>query len=302
MAHTRLKEAYEAVHGKLPKEEIPSRYMIGEKLNQLSANEPKYEDFAELTTREDGDSDIFTPVYDESGRIHMKKGGPLKKRSPASNGEELRNRHRILCNALLFSQTRHANRSWLIGLGPRDWERFTDYFLGPKVLQLTIKNGDGGTFGPTFSQVLDYEAECRKKMYEMINEQNMTMKEALVQSTLDGETRTFHFTTPVMGGAMKGKKRYAPDEGDQPNFRPNGGTNATRGAKTPKGKGNGDKGDKSKKDSKGRHRKAPDGRAFCYKFNNEEACDGTCGFVRACKYCLKENCASKCAQSKKKRR
>ena len=75
------------------------------------------------------------------------------------------------------------------------------------------------------------------------------------------------------------------------------GKNKGRGkgeAKKGRGKGDGKKGMRPKLN------RTPDGQPICFKYNNNSGgCDGRCGMLHACQYCLLEDCAAyKCKVAK----
>ena len=129
--HKLLKRAYEKVNGEMPIWETPGRYFLGTKIEQAGEDEPQVEKLTEVASKRENESDVWVPVWTEDGRMQTKKGALVKVRMP-SDGEELRNRHRLICNAWMMVHLQHANRAWLEGLGERDWTRFTDYILAKK--------------------------------------------------------------------------------------------------------------------------------------------------------------------------
>ena len=63
--HRELQTAYEAKFGKLPKLEVPGRWFLGTKLEQINDNEPRLEDLREITSKEDGEEAGWEPLIDK---------------------------------------------------------------------------------------------------------------------------------------------------------------------------------------------------------------------------------------------
>jgi hypothetical protein len=105
--------AHEAVRGVLEHRLVPSRYLLGKKLEELMENQPEVERLVDITSKEDGDEDVLLPQLGKDGRIFVKKGAKKEVKVP-KDPEELRLRYRLLTNAWMFAQSRHPNRNWLI--------------------------------------------------------------------------------------------------------------------------------------------------------------------------------------------
>ena len=295
--HKMMRSAFEAQHGKLQKWEVPSKSYLGLKTEDIEDDEPKAEKLTEVHSKEDGEEQYLKADVDLAGggTIKIKKG--VQHGVMPTNGEELRQKLRVMCNMWLFLRTKHSNRKWLRDLTKDDFVVYCDYLLGKKVA--TLKDAKGNS--PTFMLILNYEYEIRKQAYESVATDGFTLKDALKTACQDAELRNLHLINPMVGVNPKTpdpKKRA--DQGNEgrartppPRRRP--GTPKGGRAKYPKGgrkggkKGGGRGGgggddDDDKKKVKSR---TPDGREICYKFNNKgEKCDGACNRIHVCQICL----------------
>jgi len=307
-----LKTAYESKHGKMDKHEVPSRWFQAQKSDQVADNTPMVEYLADVTSKEDGEDSGFMPDLSSDGKVTIRKG-PMKKVQLPKDPEELRNRHRLICDAWLMADIRHHSRTWLQGLTPRVWEKYTDYLVGTKVHKLA-----GAVV--TWENVLHYDFELRQLAYETITDNNtITIAEALVSAVKNIEARQIHFIekltlnsrrsgnnqawgshqksdTPNHNAMENGRRQDRPKgQGNQIGQKEKPGKGKNKGKpKDKKGKGKGAKGMKPKVN------RTPDGHPICFKYNNSEGgCDGSCGMLHACQYCLKEECAAhKCKVAK----
>ena len=279
-----MRRAVVAKFGKIPNEEIPGRFYMATKLEEVEENEPRPESLKDVASKEDGEQDILTADLNNLGAITVRKG--VKDLRMPADSEELRIRHRLICNAWLFAAAKHHNRPWLAGLEPDDFSRFSDYVLGKKVWGMKAKDGQGNLIAtPTWELVLSYEFELRKHAYDAVRDEGITLAVALTLAVKDTELRARYLITPMTFlASFPGKRAHdAPDQGEWP--------------KKAKGKGEGKGGD-DKPPKQKLHVRTPDGRNICFKFNNpEERCDGNCGFVHVCQLCLganhpKHNCPS----------
>ena len=143
--------------------------------------------------------------------------------------------------------------------------------------------------------MLSYEYEMRKWAYEQVIREQTTLAEAIKAASKNTELKEKHFVTPytlgVQRGATTGTKRATTAATEQDQYWDWGkkGVRKGKGRGGRKGgKGGKDKGSKDKKGSgKGKHSRTPDGRAICYKHNNEnESCNGQCNMLHVCQRCV----------------
>jgi hypothetical protein len=279
-----MKAAVEAQYGRIKPQEAPSRSYVGTKAENVDDNEITAEELTEVTSRVDTEVDMLTATLGEGGALVVKKG-TKQGRNPTTT-EELRTKLAIMNNVWLFLRTKHSNRPWLVDFDDRVFRNVADHILGDTIYGLKA-HGSDVEISPTWTMVLKYEMEMRKKMSEWVSEGD-TLKQASVRAIADSNLRDLYIVTPL---ALSGQR--------QPADRSGGGQKRTyedfsgKGGK-PRGKGKGGKrGGKSKgkgfgKSKKGRKAKTRSGaKPICFKFNNpEETCDGSCDMLHVCQYCL----------------
>ena len=255
----------------------------------------------------------------------MAKKSKLKIGLPA-NSEDFRKRIRILSNAMGMVRLKMSNHSWLLTCSKQAWEDHTEFILGPKVLGQTAKDDMGNQiFSAPWHLILSYEFSIREKAAFFVNEERYDLAKALLEARKDHETRTDCFTTPMaISITSQGRRQHtAPPQQEPPRKVdpikqqvPQGGSFPTKrerkaaaqahrkAAATASGKqlappppakkhkagggsGKGDgKGKAGGKNKRGDYNTTPDGKQICFKFNNREACDGSCGRVHVCQRCL----------------
>jgi hypothetical protein len=296
-----LRVQVEAVIGRMQPKQVPSRYMVGSKLEQLEENEPEAEPLEEVHWNEAGEDFMPLLVVSGAGQVQVRKG--VAKRVPKpKDGEELRARYQLIATAWMFARVKHPNRPWLAGMSPRDYSSLADDMLGEQVAKLEVKESSGELVRPQWDQVLTYDFEVRTKAYELVIYDGITLTAALVAARKDSEIRNLHLITPLAVGG--GKVQHTDSQQSQlavwqpPWLRPQQQATQSKGAKGGKGGGGskGGKGDggtrKNKQQRSGKggrsdlKSKTQDGRAICFKYNNQEGdCSGSCGFVHICQRC-----------------
>ena len=293
--HKVMLAAYTAKHGKLNKSEVPGRYFLGTKIEEVVENEPKPELLTEVSCKQDHESDIWTPCFNEQGQVRTRKGS-LTKVAPPIDGDDLRRRHRLIGNAWIMAHMNHTNRPWLKNVTPKTWSDFTDFVMGELVAKFQVELPNGKmTALPAWSTVLHYEFQIRKAAYELVAE-GVPMEKALESAMKDGNLRQLHFTTPCQF-ALNSKPiqqvvRNHTDLAD--NIR--NAFPAIEDRKVPKGKakGKGKKGVKGGKNDKVKKGKGGKAKGVCYAFNNGTACDANCGFNHICQTCKGEHPRTEC--------
>ena len=326
--HKVMLKAYEAKWGKMPRVEVPGRYFLGTKIEEVIENDPKPELLTEVACKQDHESELWTPVFGEDGRVKTRKGS-LTKVPPPRDGDELRLRHRLIANAWIMVHLNHTNRPWLAKVTPKTWADFTDFIMGEYVAkyQVDLPNGSKSPL-PAWDTVLHFEYQLRKAAYEKISE-GMNMEVALVTVMGDGNIRQLHFTTPCqfalgirannqMGGQNDHYRRQqfpALMDGEvaannirnvfqKPNKNKNG-KGKGRGGANKGGKGNQDKGNGGRGQRTthmgGKASSKKNGRGVCYAYNNGNPCDGQCGFLHTCQKCGGDHAkvSPLCPQNKK---
>ena len=293
-----MRRVAEAKLGSLKGCEVPSKALIGLKLEQVEDNEPRVEDLREVSSLEDNETEALTGIIDgATGVFKVRKGSnsiPLP-----SNPEGLRLRHRRIGLAWTFVASRHTNRKWLAGISVEDYRVLSDYILGARVADLTTKGPNGEVVGRvSWTQVLDFDHEVRKLAYELVRSgAAATISEALKAAVKDSEVRQLHLMDPVtMGfGAGRGAGRRQAQESSE--FQPPS-VKAKKGEQNQAGggrKGRGKNKSKSKKKG-GLHTRTSTGALICFAFNGA-GCPGGCQMQHACQRCLGIHSMTVCPNS-----
>lgn len=282
-----MKRAAELLLGHIPSHETPSADYLSTKTEEMESNDPMASQLDEVTSIDDVDGFSMQATVDLSGKVQM-----IKKRAKIAlptGAEEFRMRLRVEANTWVFMMTKFTNRQWIQGLTALGWQRYTDYFLGSKVLLLKIPVGSGEmAIQPPWSTILHYEFACRKQAFRLVKEDGVPLFQALIDVTKDAEMKEIHFTSPIALSGHGGRKR--PSDQTDPNAA-NKRQKAGKGGKGGKGgRGNG-KGGKGVKGAKGGGKGAkgpllartPDGREICFAFNGEGCNDAECSRAHVCR-------------------
>ena len=270
-----LREALEQRLGHLRDQEVPGKAFLAAKLEDVETNQPKPEDLREVVSMEDGETDLMHGSIDPStGVIKVKptKGSIALPKTP----EELRLRHRRIAVTWEMVKTRHNNRTWLEGDVIEAFRLLSDHVLGKHVHGIALPQ----ELKPNWTTVLSYEQEIRKKAYMAVRRGDApNIATALGKSIKDPEVMNIHFVIPVTTAAALSGARSTTKQTSTSSQSPEG--NGGKGAKGPKG-------------TKKLHVKTGDGKAICFKFNNNNKCSGKCGFVHVCQKCLGPHPKSSC--------
>ena len=281
MSAKSLRAAYEATYGKIADEEVPSRYLLGTKMEQVLEGEPRIEELVDITTADDQDEDFAFAEATKEGLIRVVKG-KVKKAKPVWDTETLRARHQILNNAWMFVAIKHTSRPWLADLTSDTFARLSKFLLGKTVQQLeSEKDAYGRTHKPSWSVIMKYERAIRKLMYKKVGE-GYSMDAALQFAMKDAECRQIHFTTPW------NQEMILQQEGAAAGGKPKGWKGGQNRSEPYSGKATGqNKGGKGKQfQPNPEHSQTPQGDKICYAFNNQEGCDGSCGMKHVCQRCF----------------
>ena len=276
--HQAMRKAYEGVWGKLQDKEVPGKYFLQVKCEQVVENEPRVESLSEVTSKLDGEENYMTAGVDEKGRVLVKRGGSAQARMP-KDSEEYRTRIRLVANGWLFAKTKHPHKSWLQGLEPKDFEKHVDYIVGDKVMKLKATDSEGSNdtyLHPTFEQVMVYCFEIRKRAYELVRDDGYTLQEALVAARKDEEVKNLHLIVPTLINTRNVDKKR---KRDQSHWRDSWNTNDAYVSNKDRKKQYWEKKTKLKYNTE-------DGRSIGFAFNNAEGCDGQCNRVHVCQICL----------------
>ena len=144
-----------------------------------------------MVARESGEEETIGIMLEKDGRFRMRKGA-AKEEPALADSEALRARYELLQNVWLYAELRHP-----AGMCRETYRDIVGHLLGPKVLQLRIKDEAGREVSPSFFQVLHYERAVRKKAYELVREGDeadivYTLHDALRIAIKDAETRALY--------------------------------------------------------------------------------------------------------------
>jgi hypothetical protein len=236
----------------------------------------------------------------------------------------------------LYAKRRFPNRAWLQDLVPGLYDRHVDYILGEDVALLVATNAEGKEIArPTWSLVLSYEFQVRKKAYKMISTMEVaSLGAALTAAVKDHTIRERHFLTPMQLGDKTGptstphrnnspRRETRNEKRNRSRSRQRGGGGQqkdSRGARAGKGgnrkqqqKQRGTKGNKGTGKGKSPHlpqgldgmpRKhaTSSGEAICFAYNQpSESCKG-CSRAHVCWWCEKDHPGHTCATYREKAR
>jgi len=304
--HIAMRDAYEKRYGRLRESETPSMHFLGRKTEDIENDEPRPEQLKQVTSKEDAEVEYLSAEVGENGQIRVNRGS--RDGNSPSTPEELRSKHKLIANAWIFLRTKHENRFWLKDLEPQDFYRLSDHVLGKNCLGLRVaSNHSGAQQGPKWEVILDYEFQIRKKAYDLVVRDRLTLREGLERACRDAELRDLYLVTPLtLGRSDSYDSQSRIMSIDRSRTPPPPGWGQSQGS--PKGKGKGKKG-KGKSAGKGKQKgslaasglnsRTPDGRLICYKFNNPaETCKGECSMLHVCQRCLQPGHGyTKCPQA-----
>ena len=292
-----MRRAVEARWEKLSDDETPGAAFIGAKQEQIEHNEPRATPLDEILSVEDDDACDLRPAVDITGAIRAVR---MKVRVEQPAGpEQYRRRMRIESNVWLMLATKYFSRPWLQSLIPGTWGKFVDYVLGNKVHLLNL-NADTSTtpLSPPWNIVLAYELRMRKRVFERIREEGVTLVDAVQDVVKDAELRELHFITPFIHWTHSPAARSASSalppgpSGPRDISRPTKRQRTSRGRPTPQAPSAAvarpsAKATAAPQQSPGNGRKKvqalPDGRTICFKFGRGQ-CQGGCGRVHKCQW------------------
>ena len=208
-----------------------------------------------------------------------------------ANPEQLRHRVSLLGAGLMCLAIRNPNRAYLQGLTPQTFQAYLSYLLGDFVWQLTGRSSDGQRVAkPSWSQLLVYEHEIRKKAWRLVYTNNVTFGIALETAWRCPVTKERYFTTPVAFSAIS-----------RPIFVCSSGPGPTVVKKDKKGgkKGNRKGAGKGKVNKFGCHIRTPEGRTICFGYNsNQTRCKNRgCNHQHVCGRCFGKRPMYACSNS-----
>jgi hypothetical protein len=274
--------------------------MVERRFEEIDEGSLRAEPLTEIVSTEEAQEDPFGAILDKDGAIRLKRAA--KKVDLPPDSEQLRIRLKILSTSFMLARYQHSTRPWLQTCTPGIWLEHVDYVLGPEVYGYSIAI-EGVKVSPSWSVVLAYEFQLRKKAVREVMYNGMDIARALEIARKCSETKEQYFTTPmalstavatqVQGTRQNWKQDYRNQQGNQNQHK--GG----RGGKGKQGKGgrNG-KGGKAQTKLKFKRNKKPDGRLICYRFQSKGCERAGCGFIHVCAWCLADHPMVECSANK----
>ena len=286
-----MKRVFEDAHGKIPASEQPSALYLSQKMEEIETDEPSASALDEISSLDDICHSATSSGLDPVGRVLIttkKVRGSLP-----SNPEQFRMRLRVEANTWCYLAGKFTSKQYLRDLTPALFQKYTDYFLGPKCNSMEVPDSLGRMtpLHPPWQVVLSYELACRKAAFEAVRDEDEQLSLALLRVIRDAELKEIHFTSPI---ALMGKTSKPSAPGAPPGAPPgltkrqkraaaealrNKAAAAGRGKGTPKGKG------KGREQEGDLETKTPDGRELCFKYSTPKGCSkgSACARVHACR-------------------
>jgi hypothetical protein len=290
-----MRMAFEKQWWVLEEDQVPARSFLERLADELETGDFKCTPLETVLNKEQDDPDVLTPVWTATGQLQMKRGAG--RIAEPANPEALRKRVSLLGVALMMLGLRHTNRAWLQGMTPQLFNEFLSYLLGDFCYNLVGRSADGRTvLTPSWSQLLIYEFQIRKKALQEMVAQKGTFAQCLKSAWKDPVTKERYFTTPLalsVGGGLK-RVYQADGAGESSSSKGKG-----KKGKKQKGQGKGKKGATNKSGCKPR---TPDGRLICYAFNDRTGgCkNAKCSFLHVCGSCFGDHSMQKCPGNSQK--
>eukprot|EP00435_Cladocopium_sp_Y103_P023727 s652_g5.t1 len=242
----------------------------------------------QFLSREDAEVDPIGAIIDKSGTVKVRKGFGETKEPQSS--EELRHRLRVLGHAYIMCGLKYPQKPIFHELEPQDILQFTDYLMGDQVMGMKSEDENGAVVStPTLKLVLSYEHQVRKEMVKKMNS-GVRMKKALEDARRDVAIKERYLLTPMSVNAVTAMRPREPRSRS-----PRRSSSAFESGRNRKG--NKGKGKSFSKGKDGLHKKTPDGREICFKWNSmKERCRYDCGRVHVCMRCFGKHPLHMCSQ------
>ena len=308
--HKAMRAAVEAELGgrTLDQRQIPGRFYVGKKEEELENGDLRAETLDRVVALEDNDGEAFTTTIGTDGNLKIKRTGSegFLPRDP----EELRAKFRIYSVLFLMLKSKHTNRGVLQDVDRGTWEDYVEYLLSEKVYRLELRVQQR-RFACSWALLLSYDLRIRKEAFEKVNLEGTGVGAAIRAAMKDPETRQMHFTSQLTAGERR-ELGGGPAVPRAPDVMPlaaprgdggagGGGGSGSGGRGGSGGAGGGGSGGAKKRPAGGTpkgqapakarkiHFKTQDGREICFKFNKARGCDGACGGrVHVCQTCLSD--------------
>jgi hypothetical protein len=289
--HLALRKRYENDFGAVPDKGYPCPTLIEKRFQELEEGEVTADTLTEVISREDTVEDPLGAFFDTAGIVRVKRQG--QKGSMPSGSEELRARIRMLGITFQLALLKHPNKPWLSTASPNLWLLHLDYILGEDVFLMKF-NG----MQPPWTLILSYELQIRKLAIKYVQFEDKDLATAMREAAKNVECRERHFVSAFTCHLATASVAAATPP---PSFPPRPPADAW--TENPKkkfkkggedGKGKGKARNDARRQNMGKNR-TPDGRQICFDFNNGKPCDGSCGMVHCCQFCMGPHPKSTCA-------
>ncbi len=97
-----------------------------------------------------------------------------------------------------LTRLRHSSRPFLQNLDDAFWTQHVRYMLGEEVRGLVAKSSSGAVLATTsWHTFIVYDQELRNLAFKNVNEQGMTIRDAMLAARRDNELRTKYLVTPL---------------------------------------------------------------------------------------------------------
>ncbi len=187
-----LRRAYEEVHGEVEDDVFPSYAYNNDRIQQLEEGEFKAEALSQVVTyaesREEAPDTELSFTMTRSSTVKLTRS--RTKVPPPRDAEQLRARYNTMIIHWGVIKLRHPEREVFKHLTDKSWLSVLEYLLGPKVAKYRSSKG----VGISWSDLLNYEFEIRRKAMRLVTSRRMTLDDALKAAVADDELRSFHFT------------------------------------------------------------------------------------------------------------
>ncbi len=293
-----MRQAYEGVHGEVSDMLYPSNDYLKTKLDQVEDELYEAEPLTEVVSREHAasdSSDVTLTLIPSALRVSKVK----HKIATPKDSEQLRARMKTMAMCWELTRMRYPERRSLRGLTSQVFTDLVEYLLGELVWQFR---------GPadqqvSWSDVLEYEWQIRKRAMRWVRQQKYTVAEGIAAAIKDQEVRTTFFITQL--ACSKPRKRDRSPPASTGPRQPNPNQQQQAKGKGNKAKGGKGKGKGSKNDGGGKQDNAGTAESnivntakryevllstvpgtskqICYRYN-KNTCVG-CRFEHACLRC-----------------
>ncbi len=292
-----MRQAFEGVHGEISDLIYPSNDYLKSKLDQVEEELYEAEPLSEVVSREHavaGTSDVTLTLIPSALRVSKVK----HKIAMPKDSEQLRARMKTMAMCWELTRMRYPERRTLKDLTGQVFTQLVEYLLGELVWQF---RGPGDQ-QITWSDLLEYEWQIRKRAMRWVRQQKYTVNDAIAMAMKDQEVRTTFFLTQLACSKPRKRDRSPPAAPrGQPSNQPRNPQQQQNKGKGNKGKGGRGKGKGNKGDGQGaatadttavNHAKKNEvillsvpgsGKPICLRYN-KNTCTG-CSFEHACLRC-----------------